>query len=640
MCGIAAHIDFKPEGSSSREKALDSMRKAVALMKRRGPDGDGVHSADNWTVGHARLAIMAPSSGAQPWLHAQSGCALVYNGEIFNYKAINAELEAKGRRVKTHCDTETVMESYLEWGESCVERFNGFFSFAIIDPAKGVLFAARDRLGVKPLHYIAGASSFSLASSVPAALACAGARMEPDYEAVSHYLTTGRVSFGERTLAKGVMALPPAHRMRVNLKTGGMSVSRYWSRPALSPEEKPPVSFEEAVERTASLLEDSVKMRLMSDVPLGAFLSGGLDSSIIALCAAKATDVSSLPLYCAGSDDERLNEYVYAELMASQLGCGLTKVRLNAGDFSHSWASLVREKGLPLSTSNEVSIYRLALELSKRCKVTLTGEGADEIFGGYMRAQFASYDLERSERGTPGDFEASPLGMSMTLAYGRCRFLNETDHFLSTACWIPYMDKAALFKPGAWDMIEQDSAVFSFYEEFFERYAKCSPFDRRMHLFAEFNLESLLHRIDNSTMAASVEARVPFTDYRLSELAFSLPDSYKMDWRDALSKSKGAELMAGEIDRLGLLETKRLPRSAFASSLPKEIVERRKMSFPVPIDSWLSGSMLEEVKSICLDSPIAKEAFERSELERHLARPGANLWVLANICNWSNLTWS
>jgi len=636
MCGIAAHLAFKPE-AGSRERALEAMRKATELMRRRGPDASGILAKDAWSVGHVRLSIMDPASGAQPWVDENSGCVLVYNGEIFNYRQLNAALEAKGRAFKTHCDTETVMAAYLEWGESCVEKFNGFFAFTLIDPREGTLFAARDRLGVKPLHYRADEASLSLASSVPAVLACAGGlRVEPDYEALSHYLTTGRVSLGAKTLAKGVMALPPAHRMKADMKTGATSVSRYWSRPVLSPEEKLNLSFEEAAGRTAELLEDAVRIRLMSDVPLGSFLSGGLDSSIIALCAAKSGAVG-LPLFCAGSDDERFNEYSYAETMARKLGLKLERVEIKEGDFRRDWGFLIKQKGLPLSTSNEVSIFHLAQALSKSCKVTLTGEGADEIFGGYMRAQFASYDLERSMAGETDVFESSPLGLAMTLAYGRCRFLNDTDHFLSTACWVPYPAKARLFKPEIWDAIEEDSAVFSFYEDFFERHSRCSAFDRRMHLFAEFNLESLLHRIDNSTMAASVEARVPFTDYRLSELSFSLPDSYKMDWRNEAAKARGKDLTAGEIDRQGLLANKRLPREAFRKELPEEIVERPKMSFPVPIDSWLSGPMLSELRERCLESPVAKEAFDRGELESLLARPGSNFWVVANACLWSEI---
>jgi asparagine synthase (glutamine-hydrolysing) len=234
------------------------------------------------------------------------------------------------------------------------------------------------------------------------------------------------------------------------------------------------------------------------------------------------------------------------------------------------------------------------------------------------------------------DFDFSPLGLSLAFRYGRCRFLNDTDHFLSTACWLPYQTKAELFEENVWEAIEEDSAVFSLYEDFFERHAKCSCFDRRMHLFAEYNLESLLHRIDNSSMAASIEARVPFTDYRLAEFAFRMPDSYKMGFRNPADAAKAATMSAADIDREGMLESKRLPRNAFKASLPKAIVERPKKSFPVPVSSWMRGALAKEIEGICLESPLAKGIFKRNELERALKQGGEAIWPLANACKWAS----
>lgn len=636
MCGIAAKVEFKPDSGTS-VRLGKGLGLAIERMRERGPDGNGVHVRGNWGLGHTRLAIVDLAAGAQPWLHEESSCALSYNGEIFNYLAINAELKAKGHTFKTHCDTETVMESYLEWGESCVDRFNGFFAFALIDPRSNKLFAARDRLGVKPLHYRLASDGLSLASSVAATALCAGARIEPDIAALSHFLTTGRVSFGRDTLAKGVSALPPGHCMSVDLTTGETRIRRYWERPILSPEEKleaaPP--FEKAAEMTAGLLDDAVGIRLMGDVPLGSFLSGGIDSSIIALCASRHLNGMRIPLFCAGSDDERMNEYEYADMMASHLGLSVERVQLDSSGFMRDWGMLCERKGLPLSTPNEVSIHHLSKALGRQCKIALTGEGADELFGGYTQAQFSAFDLERSLKGPEGSFECSPLGMGLTLLYGRCRFLNDTDHFLSTACWMPYSAKAELFKPEHWEAIEEDSPVFLLYEDFFERHAKCSAFDRRMHLFAEFNLESLLHRIDNSSMTASIEARVPFTDYRLAELAFRMPDSYKIDFAKPSLAAAARDLSSAEIVKRGMLEDKRLPRHAFASSLPRQIVERPKKSFPVPVAKWLKGDLFQEVKAMCLESPLAKDVFRRDVLERRLDHGGEDLWALANACKWS-----
>jgi asparagine synthase (glutamine-hydrolysing) len=638
MCGIALRAEFKAAGVSA-ERISSGLRRALDVMKERGPDGNGVALGPGWGLGHTRLAIIDIAAGAQPW-KSPDGRAMVYNGEIFNYLQINEELRRAGHEIRTRCDTETVFEAYLEWGERCVEKFNGFFAFAIVDPVAGRIFAARDRLGVKPLHYRLTADGLSLASSVAAVAACAGVPgRETDIEALSHYLTTGRVTFGSKTLAAGISALPPAHVLSVGLDGSSFRTARYWSRPILSPEEKAASAptLEKAVAETRALLDDAVGIRLMSDVPLGSFLSGGLDSSIIALCAARRLGASApLPFYCAGSDEESMNEFHYAKLMADSLGRDVEMIRLDANGFLADWGFLCAKKGLPLSTPNEVSIYHLSRALGRKCKVALTGEGADELFGGYVAAQYSALDLERSLLGGD-DFESSPLGVALTFSEGRCRFLNDTDHFLSTVRWLPYALKASLFKPEAWDALEEDSPVFAFYEDFFERHAKCGFFDRRMHLFAEFNLESLLHRIDNSSMCASVEARVPFTDFRLAEFAFRMPDHYKIAPKDPLLVAKIAATSAQELAAKGMLESKVLPRRAFRSEIPDEIVERPKKSFPVPLARWFKSDIAGAVFEMCMESPLARDFFRRDVLAETLkSASGETLWAIANVCKWSD----
>ena len=211
MCGIAVKVEFKPdEGTQARLNA--GIGRALERMKERGPDGSGREFGAKWGAGHVRLAIIDIAAGAQPWRSQTGNCLMVYNGEIFNYLQLNAELKAKGHQLRTRCDTETVLESYLEWGEDCVNKFNGFFAFAIIDLSRRQLFMARDRLGVKPLHYKKDAKGISLASSVAAVSDCAGTeKIETDLEALSHFLTTGRVSFGAKTLAKGIATPRPSH---------------------------------------------------------------------------------------------------------------------------------------------------------------------------------------------------------------------------------------------------------------------------------------------------------------------------------------------------------------------------------------------------------------------------------------------
>jgi asparagine synthase (glutamine-hydrolysing) len=393
------------------------------------------------------------------------------------------------------------------------------------------------------------------------------------------------------------------------------------------------IPFKSAVEKTRELLDDSIKKRLMSDVPLGAFLSGGLDSSIIALMARKHKK-GALPLFCAGTDNEKENEFKFAEEMAALIQCHLYEVKVSPDDFSKDWKFLISQKGLPLSTPNEISIYHLSAELRRQCTVTLTGEGADEIFGGYVQPHFSAYDFDRCARKESETNSLTPFEMSMVMLYGRSYFINDTDHYTATSCWLSFSEKSQLFKDEAWEALEEDSALFSFYEDFFRSVEKCSSFDKRMHLHAEFNLENLLNRIDNSSMSASVEARVPFNDHRIIELAFAMPDTYKMDWATPEAEKHGNELTAFEIDRQGLLETKRLPRKAFENELPRDIIERKKMSFPVPFQQWFHGPLQDEITELCLNSSFSKSFFCKEKIQNLLNAKSRNLWIAANLCKW------
>jgi asparagine synthase (glutamine-hydrolysing) len=341
-----------------------------------------------------------------------------------------------------------------------------------------------------------------------------------------------------------------------------------------------------------------------------------------------------VPFFCAGTDREEANEYEYARMMADRTGSELFSVSVSSGCFAEDWDFLVGEKGLPLSTPNEISIYGLSAALREKCTVTLTGEGADEIFGGYSQPHFSAYDFDRCAR-TPETADTdSAFGMAMLMMYGRSFFINDTDHYTATCCWMPYAIKERLFKDNVWDSLEQDNALFLFYEDFFNSLSKCSSLDKRLHLHAEFNLENLLNRIDNSSMSASVEARVPFNDHRIVEFAFRMPDEYKIDWTSAQAAQKGAELPAAEIDRLGLIETKKLPRRAFSAFLPDEIIKRRKMSFPVPFRDWFSGPLAGEIKELCLDSDFSRDFFDKKTVSAMLEKHDRNLWLTANLCKW------
>ena len=628
MCGISGVVNQISHSISHSE--THKLNTSLNLLKSRGPDAQASCQGDHWIIGHTRLSIIDLSGGTQPMQDTASGVTLSYNGEIYNYKSLREELKSKGHVFKTDSDTEVLLRSYLQWGTECASKIFGCFAFAVLDPIKNKLILVRDRLGVKPVYYLEKNKTVYFASSV-AAVQKLGDVSEIDNAALSHYLTSCRITFGERTLYKNIKILPPGCILEFSLKDHSKSMSRYWSRPVLSPEDKKDLKEKDLLAQTKSLVEESIKDRLISDVPVGCFLSGGLDSAVV-VKEAVANALEDYPLYCAGTPFDKYNEFNFAQEMAAEVGKDLEEVRISPETFFDDWKMLIAQKGLPLSTPNETSIYRLAKALGNKCKVALTGEGSDEVFGGYLMPHFGVNDFLRGPKDE--DDKENPLYWKIMRRYGRPFFYNEADHFFLTHSWMPMGDKAELFNADLWQSLDEDDEVFTFYEDFFEKYKNLSAFDRRMHLHAEVNLEGLLNRVDSSTMAASIEARVPFTDHRIVEFAFQQADKWKMDFRDEKCRKKSADLLVEEIDKENLLETKRLLRNAYKKHLPASIIARKKMSFPVPFQEWLSGELSSELKEFCIETSKEKMLFNPKVVENMFDTGNRNIWLVANLCMW------
>ena len=630
MCGIIGSM-HRLSAAPLAPEHLDRLHRGLARMHARGPDAQEVCQHGRVALGHCRLAVIDPANGDQPRRDPDSGAVITYNGEVYNFRQLRRELQALGHAFETDCDTEVVLRAWLEWGADALERFVGFFAMAIYEPARGRLTLVRDRLGLKPLYWAEHEHGVAFASSIAALLPLVGNDCRPDPAVLSHYLSSRLPVLGDRTLVAGVHLLPPATCLAFDLDELTRTTRTWWQLPRLSPAQKRELSLDDAVAGTRELLTDAVTARLVSDVPLGAFLSGGLDSSIITLLAHRSQP--GLPVFCAGSDAAEMNEFDYAAAHADGLGLDLRREVIDASRFADTWRLLIREKHLPLSTPNEISIYALAAALRRECTVTLTGEGADEVLGGYIQPQFGAYDYDRTPR-QPEDERDDELSWALRLAFGRAWFMNDTDHHLSTGTWLRLPEKQDLFRDGVWDALEGDAEMICFYEDFFNALDGCSTFDKRMHLHARLNLENLLLRVDSSTMAASVEARVPFTDHRLVELAFSLPDEFKMRWRDADAEAASQTLPVARIDDADLLETKVLARRAFAADLAPAIVGRRKMSFPVPFTDWFGGALAGHIEELCLDSALTRDYFRRPAVERMLNQRDPRLWLVANLAAW------
>ncbi|NQZ60036.1 MAG: asparagine synthase (glutamine-hydrolyzing), partial [Lentisphaeraceae bacterium] len=421
MCGISGLVNKKLQHVS--ESSISRIRASLQLMKTRGPNSQASCQGTNWILGHTRLSIIDLEGGSQPMQDRTTGVSLSYNGELYNHVHLRKQLQQLGHSFLTLCDTEVLLRSYIEWGQDCLPKLEGCFAFAVIDPRTDILFIGRDRLGVKPLYYYRDDESISFASSVAALKKICG-KQQVDLAAVSHYFTTCRITFGEKTLYKNIYTLMPGTWKSFSLNSSKTRENKYWHRPALAEDEKKEITEEELLHNTRTMVNAAVSKRLMSDVPLGCFLSGGLDSAVV-VDIAQNNSSERLPLYCAGTPFEKYNEFRYAAEVAQRLDSSVDEVTISPETFMDDWRRLIQLKGLPLSTPNETSIYRLAKALSSQCKVVLTGEASDEIFGGYVGPHFGIHDYLRAPHSDSPDNLKHPLYWKMMQRYGRSFFYNE-----------------------------------------------------------------------------------------------------------------------------------------------------------------------------------------------------------------------
>ena len=635
MCGIIGTISLNGDSSVP----LDSVRAGMDRMALRGPDDHGLFSVPGVALGHRRLSIIDLQTGRQPLIDPATGAVLVFNGEIYNYRELRRELERAGRTFRTASDTEVLLYACLEWGVQALDRLSGMYAFAVYEPARKRLFLARDRLGIKPLFYSLRDGRLFFASSMSALLCFPEIEPVMDPVAASHYLTTLRTTMDRRTLIKGVRTLLPGEYLVAGIGNPQAELRRYWDIPALAPEEKEDPGIDRAVKRVSEMMTASVREQLISDVPLGGFLSGGLDSSVIASLANRLSG-GRFDAYSVGYDADGYNEWPFVRAATAFHDMDCKEIHLRPEDYPADWKFLVGQKGLPISTANEIPIYQLARALKKDFTVALSGEGADEIFGGYVIPFFSAFDYDRArhEEPAPGA-ELSALDRAIRRLYRRPFLLCHADQHFILNSWISFAQKQAVLTKAAWEGLGGDEDVCNYYENLFNRFAKCSTFDKHLHVHARVNLEGLLFRVDSSTMAASVEGRVPYTDHRIVEYLFALPDRYKIDWHNAAARDKAGALNVQEIDRDGLVESKLLLRRAFAANVPREILDRPKMSFPVPVREWFGGFLRTFAAETIRDSALAGAFFDTKELDRLLQTAdtplsGMALWPVTNLCLW------
>lgn len=622
MCGILGLV-----ARVGKDPSLDDagIARARDLSWRRGPDAGGIWRHENAVLAHRRLAIRDRAEEAgQPMRSADGRYAIVYNGELYNDAELRADLESAGwppQGWRTGCDTETALVAFQAWGDAAFPRLRGMFAIAVYDTRDRRLTLARDPLGIKPLYLWCDANELAFASEVPSLLALPRVDRRPNLTMVSAYLSTIRTVLGQDTLFEGVHALEPGRLLRCEFDRDALrpEVETFARGPAVRPDD---VADDEAAEELRALLRDSVHRHLVSDVPVCTLLSGGVDSAVV---AALAKEVSpELRSYCAGADgtDEELadTDLGHAARAARAIGTRHAEARLTRDAFLEEWGEMVDLLGVPLSTPNEVAIRRVAARLREDgCVVTLSGEGADELFAGYVGPLDALHAVT-AEHPEPEH------GGALQLA---------------TTAWVPPADKAALLQPEWWAALEDDRALFAAYQRAFEAChaeagAHAGPLDVHARFLRRVNLAGLLQRLDTATMLESVEGRTPFADVAVWRFAEALPMHAK--YRPAgvaAVVGSGADAATPAAPALPeAARTKLCLRGAARGMVPGTVLERPKASFPLPFQEWMGG-----IGGRLVESPFLGALVRREALESVAAAPTArwNLaWPLWNLARWGD----
>ncbi|MEJ8568226.1 asparagine synthase (glutamine-hydrolyzing) [Elongatibacter sediminis] len=631
MCGILGTIDFSKRFDRNRER----FEQALLRQHHRGPDDSGIFETDHCLLGHRRLSILdLDSRSAQPMVTRDSKHVLIYNGEIYNFRELKEDLRRRGIEFCTESDTEVLLLGLVTDGIEFIERCIGMFAFCYVDMHKREAHLVRDRLGIKPLYYQAQGGRISFSSTLESLNLIA----EPgsySLEALSSYLSF-RYPLGDRTYFSGVTSLGPGERLVV--RASGIDRLCYWDPCEIANGEKVDKGEAYYLQRLTELIRSSVAYRLVSDVPVGAYLSGGVDSSGL---VATMADFSNTPIktFTIGFDLEGYNEFEPAAEVARQYGTDHYEIRQSPDDYLEAMEDLIRLKGAPLAVPNEVPIWRLSQQLRKHITVVLSGEGADELFMGYGRIFRSAFDFERLQSGYVWSSpEARATFLENARArYGETGFASELDHFLHLYSYTPFTDKQALLSrdiplPAIEENLRED------FEQCFDKVRDATYEDRISYTFLKLHLPGLLQRLDNATMAASVEGRVPFIDHRLVEFVLSMPVHYKLRWLDGSKREHYEALTSDKISEV--YDTPKYAlKKVFEPLLSDNILYRNKVAFPVPLHTWFKGNFRNTARDLLLSKTARERGIYNNKSLEHLLQgervekdPGAaqQLWMLMN----------
>ncbi len=632
MCGICGVLELEGGRRVSREH-VEAMAQNLV---HRGPDDAGYYLNPPVALGFRRLSIVDLGGGHQPMSNEDGTVWIVFNGEIYNHASIRPDLERRGHRYATRSDTETILHLYEEYGDDCVHHLRGMFAFAIWDSLKRRLFCARDRLGIKPFYYVVTQGRFAFASEMKALFEVPGLHPQMNHSALPEFFALGYLSASD-SLFQGISKLLPGHRLSIDLNHPDPRprTEQYWDLDITSEEKE--ATEVDYIARFRELFTESVRMRLMSDVPVGVFLSGGLDSSSIAAVMAGLSK-EQIKTFSVGYAEDRFSELPYARRLAEHLGAEHNEVVLGPDDFLSSLPRLIWHEDEPMVWPSSVALHFVSQLAGQKVKVVLTGEGGDELFAGYMKYRATLFNLRYGpayERSVPGllrgvvrgalDRPVLPATIRRKLRHSFLYYENQFekvyfDNFYSV---FPQEMQSRLFTPDMANQLRDIIAYATSMDYFKSDGQPDSLLTRLLYLDIKTYLVELLMKQDQMSMAASIESRVPFLDHRLVEFALRIPSRLKVRY----------------------LSGKYLLRRAMEGRLPAEVLHRSKMGFPTPVKPWLRYQLFDRVAKLLTDGRLAERGilnanYVRDLLEAHrTGRVDATdaIWRLLNFELWNRV---
>lgn len=590
MCGITGLYNFHKE-STFVDK--ENVEKALTTLNKRGPDFAKAVNFKKITLGHARLSIIDTSTAAhQPFTDVTGRYHLVFNGEIFNYQALKTELISKGYKFTSDSDTEVLLYLFIEKGVACINQLNGFFAFVLYDQLEDIVYVGRDRYGIKPLVYCQLEDRFLFASEIKALLQY-DIKKEIDYSSLLHYFHLNYIP-GPHSIFANVKKIPPGNYGII--KENKFTLHSYYQLPTTE-QNNSSNNYNESCKQLYHLMDDAVKLRLIADVPLGAFLSGGIDSSVITALAAKHT--KHLNTFSIGFKDEPLfDETAFAKLVSEKCVTNHTVFALTNDDLYANLHDVLEYLDEPFADSSALNVHILSMHTKKYATVALSGDGADEMFGGYNK-HAAEYSINNNKLGSKflklglPLWNALPQSRNSTFGnlirqfskFGEGVALNPSERYWRWAGFDEKGSPAGLFNNKINDKIlavasERKSSILNQFTK------KITPLDKVLLTDMQLVLANdMLTKVDAMSMANSLEVRTPFLDYRVVNFAFSIPDNYKIE---------------GKI-------RKKILKDTFRKDLPEELFHRGKKGFEVPLLKWFKTDLKSMIEDDLLSEKLINE---------------------------------